>query len=143
MSERHPQHRRSLWLAALVTSIAVPVGYAGVVVSIALLSGTARNHEVFGALASIVVVGTPLCMACVFLLGLPLAVYFRSRGWLAVIPACLVGATAGALVFGLLLWRLERESAPLAVWLPGAAFGLAASVVFCAVAGVSWRLGRP
>jgi hypothetical protein len=135
------QHRRPLWLAALAAWPAVPLGYALFFAFIELTSGDpGRTANILPIVTIVLTLGLPISGVATFLVGLPVVLLMRSRGWLTAIRACLVASVIGATAWILFMKAMDSAmslSSPLL--LLGAAFGAVSGLVFCLVADIRWR----
>jgi hypothetical protein len=133
-----PQHRRPLWLAALVTSVAVPIGYFLLVLAASALRNEAPGDGTARAFGYTMMFGLPVTAGAMFLLGMPVVLMLRSMNSLRALHVCIGAAVAGGLALSLLFAMTGGNDHGLSfVW--GGLVGLFAGVVFCAVAGVRWR----
>lgn len=136
------QHRRPLWLAALVTVFATPL-VVTLLLKIAdpffdeqLLSTEGGSFEEFVVMFA---GGVPICAVSMFVIALPLMLALRHQGWLVVPGVCVVTALAGAIGFAGVAYvslRTRMGSDGLAL---GAGMGLIAGLLFSLVAGIGFR----
>lgn len=142
------QHSRNFFYGLLVSSL-VPA-----VVVMALLCLSPDRVIIPTLPASIVALIVSLVASSV--IGLPIALWLRSRERLAVFPLCVAGMTAGAIALGALNFYAnywpemnDRSFALWAAWssakrsiVPGAVLGLLSSVGFCLGSGVKLHLRK-
>jgi len=78
------QHKRPLWVAALLAWIAGPVGFALYLhASEFLTTGNFHSSTFNFALTVVLGLGLAISGVATLLMGLPLVLWFRRRGWLA------------------------------------------------------------
>jgi hypothetical protein len=135
------QHRRPLWLAALAAALSVPAFYAVLVVALAERAARLHHPPYWGesgaqALGASVFFALPVSAGAMLFLGLPAVFMLRSLEVLLVPHVCIAAAFTGASALGVLTLGSPLAASALP-W--GATYGLAAGVVFCAVAGIRWR----
>lgn len=142
---RHIQHSRPLLLGVLAGAVA-PALFAATVL---LLS----PERVMIPVLPVALIALLISLAASTILGLPFAVWLRSKGWLAAIPLCVVGVTVGAIFMAVFNFQMnyspQMNDQSLARWiawnsakkgvLSGAIFGAISSVAFCLGAGIAVR----
>jgi len=139
----HPQHRRPLWLAALVTTFAVPGVYVGAeaIHSLVTAGSLGGDEYTISPLFGSMIAGLMVSAFSMYIVGLPLVLALRNAGKLTLPYLCL--ATAGSGVAGMLaLILLLNAPAHPALLAFGAGFGVLAGCVFGLVAGVRLRRAR-
>jgi len=137
-------HRRPLWLGALVAWPVAPMGYALFAILTTLQQmGIDGITMVYPFIQLIFMIGLPIAALAMFLIGLPLTVWFRARGWLRADLVCLAAAGVGILAWSLFLVFVDGGPPSVGQLLAGAALGAVSGLVFCLTAGLRWRIRRP
>lgn len=133
-----PAHRRSLLVAALVTTLAIPVLFAIAMGMVDLIiAGHTGGELFFRGLGVVVFVGIPLTAVAVLLLGTPVVLQLRRLGMLNASRVSLIAAIIGAVVM-VITFGLFGTWDPLAI-LMGAVTGAAGGLIFCLAAGIRFR----
>lgn len=137
----HPQHGRSLWLAAALTTLAVPILFllaiylTGVIGSRSLAPG---GEELFRAAGAVLIAGVPISAFGMYVIGMPLVLLLRRRRWLTVPAVCLAAAIAGASCFSALVFSISRAGPDLEGLTFGVCTGIGAGLVYSWLAGLRW-----
>lgn len=144
MSDTAAQHKRPLWLAALLTSIGAPlVYYIGALAVNVVTGGSFYSEEAFRALGFVMLIGLPASVAAMFILGMPFVLLLRAIGKLSALNVSLGAAAIGAVTFSMLI----RVSGGTPEMLPeigiGAFIGLLTGAIFSTIAGLRFRLSHP
>jgi drug/metabolite transporter (DMT)-like permease len=136
----HPQHRRPLWLAALVTTFVVPAFYVGYEAAQALVTrgSLASDGRAVSPLFGIMFAGVMVTAFSMYVVGLPLVLALRREGRLTLPYVCSAAAAAGVAGVLAVVLAFDSELHP-ALLAFGAGFGLLAGLVFGLVAGVRLR----
>jgi hypothetical protein len=134
-----PQHRRPLWVAALVTCLTIPTLFF-------LIAGyfdrepaepVRKNFAEQGPLA--LFAALPLSAIAMYALAMPLIVRSRNQGVLSLLRVCAICVGAGVVV--MILFCLLLQVLPSLVLLAFAAgVGLFAGLLFAWTAGVRLRI---
>ena len=146
---KHLQHSRPLTSGVLLGAL-VPA-----LIMVALL--TIMLKQVATPALSALVIVFPVCFIANLLVGLPLALWLRSKSRLTALPLCLAGLMAGAMLmtaFDYLLapqrgvnsqdfvqWTAQPSTLGSAMF--GAAMGMLSAFTFCLGAGIGFRRIRP
>lgn len=141
----HPQHRRSLWLAAALTALAVPVLFLLAIYLLAVVDSRslAPDGEVHSrAAGAIIFAGLPISAIGMYVIGMPMILLLRRLRWLAVLPVTLAAAIAGAVCFTALTFFFSRTWPDLEGLLFGVCVGIGAGLVYSWLAGLRWSFGR-
>ena len=138
------QHKRPLWVAALLAWITGPVVFALYLHASEFIENGNFHASTFNfAMTVILGLGSVISAVAMFLMGLPLALWFRRHGWLAAPLVCLTATGVGALALGLFFWVTDRGPPTFGLWLLGAALGAVSGIVFCVSAGLRWWVRTP
>ena len=132
---KHPQHRRSIFLGSLAAAIAPPVCL--LVPEMLRLSDRGSFGYLLSNSAIFLTVAIPVSLAAMLCIGLPYALWLRSRGSLNAISICAGSMVIGVGVFSLLTWTLtwDNRLPGLLQMVLGAGQGLAAGqIVFVGLA---------
>lgn len=142
---KHIQHSRPLVLGVLAGALAP----AFVATTFLVLS----PERIMIPALPVALIALLISLAASAIIGLPLAIWLRSKGWLTAIPLCLVGVIVGAVVMAAFnvhtnYWPQMNDQS-LAKWIAwnsaingsqsGAIFGAISSVAFCLGAGIGVR----
>lgn len=142
---KNVQHSRHLFLGVLAGALA-PAFLATTLLALS-------PERVMIPELSVALIVLLISLAASATIGLPLALWLRSKGRLTAIPLCLVGVIVGAIVMAALNFQanywLQMNDQSLAKWiawnsamkgaLSGAIFGAISSVAFCLGAGIAIR----
>jgi len=137
------QHTRPLWLACLLTSLALPLVFSGLVIAFAVINGgTVFSEELARALGFIFLFGFPYSLGVTLLLGLPTVLLLRELRRLTALNVCAVGGMAGVVTVTIfqLVSTMNFEWAPMAF---GLGLGVGAAFVFALIAGIPLRRPTP
>ncbi len=126
-----PQHRRPLWLGVLAASLAPAISM--ILVGLVSASRFPSLTKMLRTIGTVFALTTPVALAGILVLGLPLVLWLRSRNALNAAYVCI-----GAIAIGVIAWavvgmvitydhRLPNPS----MLLVGAVFGLVSGVAFC------------
>ena len=129
------QHKRPIWLGAVASTFAPWLCVLVVMAFTRASSDTFTDFLAFGALAF--VLAFPISLLATLMLGLPYALWLRSRGFFSSLTICVGAAVIGAAAFSYLTWLVESDSTILdpPTLLAGMGFGLVSGVAFCIGAG--------
>lgn len=136
-----PQHRRSLWLAALGTAILTPLVVSLTIFTLALLNSRGRIGDVRGTLTDlggITLGAASFSLPAMFAIGMPLIFALRRMRWLTMYPVCLAALTAGVISYCSIMFLLRGEAG---WWVGIAVAGIAgtlAGLIYGALAGLRW-----
>jgi hypothetical protein len=136
-----PQHRRSLWLAALGTAILAPLVVALTIFVLALLNSKGRIGDVRGTLmdlGGIALGAASFSLPAMFVIGMPLIVALRRMRWLTMYPVCVAALAAGMISYCSIMFLLRGE---LGWWVGIAVAGIAgtiAGLIYGGLAGLRW-----
>jgi hypothetical protein len=142
---KHLQHSRPLLFGVLAGALAPAVLEA------ALLA--LSPERVMIPVLSVALIAFLISLAASAIIGLPLALWLRSKEWLTVISLCIAGLIVGAIVMAAFNFHAnywpQMNDQSLAKWiawnsamkgaLSGAIFGAISSIAFCLGAGVAVR----
>lgn len=140
----HAQHARPLFIGVIAGAVSPTL--------LATLLESSPDRIMVPPLL-VVLVALPISLAASTIVGLPLALWLRSKGQLTAIRLCLAGVLVGAVVmaafnFEMNYWPQMKDQsfAKQIAWnsaisgiLPGAVFGAMSSVAFCLGAGIAIR----
>lgn len=136
------QHKRPIWFGILLASLApaVCVSFVGIVST----SRPPPLTQLLSRIGAVFALATPVSLAAMLLLGLPLVLWLRSRNVLNTGYVCAGAALIGAITFGLLSWALSSgDRLPHASMLVvGAVFGVVSGLAFCIGAGTNSSFSR-
>ncbi len=146
---KHSQHSRPLMSGVFLGALAPALIMA------ALLTILLKSIAI-PALSALIIV-FPVCVIADLGIGIPLALWLRSKGRLTALPLCLAGLVAGAVLmtaFNYLLalqwgvhsqdfaqWTAQPSTLSSAMF--GAAMGMLSAFTFCLGAGIGFRQIRP
>ncbi len=131
----HSQHKRPLWLGVMASAFAPWLCILVVMAFTRASSDTFTDFLVFCALAF--VLAFPVSLLATLILGLPYALWLRSRGAFSSLSICIGAAAIGAAAISYFTWLVESDATivdPLDL-LAGVGFGLISGVAFCIGAG--------
>ena len=129
------QHKRPIWLGVVASAFAPWLCVLSVMAFTRASSDTFTDFVVFGALA--LVLAFPVSLLDTLTLGLPYALWLRSRGFFSSLTICIGASVIGAVAFSYFTWLVESDSTivdPFTL-LAGMGFGLISGVAFCIGAG--------
>jgi len=129
------QHKRSLWLGALCSTLAPPVVL--LLVALLLQSRAPSLDNLLKGIGGIFFIATPVSFLATLCLGLPLALLLRSLRAFSWVSVCIGSAAIGAVSFALFSWVVSwNHQAPgSSQYAIGAVLGLVSGVAFCAGSG--------
>ena len=142
-ASRSPTH--PLWFAGLVAAVSAPFAYWVVLVVIEFsIHGVSMSDEIMRGLGVMAMFGVPLSLVVTFVFGYPLALLLRKADRLSALTLC-AGAVAIGGTMAAVIAKRFFPSNPVDVVIPllGAGTGLFAGIVFCLVAGISFRRLSP
>src|SRR5512138_3576679 len=125
------QHRRPLWLGVLAASLAPAVSI--IFVGFASASRYPPLTKLLKTIGMVFALTTPVALAGILVLGLPLVLWLRSRKVLNAAYVCIGAIAIGVFAWAVVGWvitydhRLPNSS----MLLVGAVFGLISGVAFC------------
>lgn len=145
---RHAQHSRPLFLGAICGAIAPVLLLAGLLMM--------SSDRVVVPVVLVFLIALPLTLCASVVLGIPLALWLRSKGWLTALPVCAVGLVVGAIAMASFNYQInhfpQMNDQSLAGWIawnsakrgivPGAILGAVSAVAFCIGAGIRLRLPK-
>ena len=144
MSDTAAQHKRPLWLAALLTSIGAPlVYYIGALALNVVTGGSFYSEEAFRALGFVIFIGLPASVAAMFILGMPFVLLLRAVGKLSALNVSLGAAIIGAVTSSMVVRVTGGTPEMLPELGVGALIGLLAGAIFSTIAGLRFRLLHP
>jgi len=133
-----PQHRRPLWLAALATSLVVPLAYLCASALFERDPGETVADQLDETGPVALFAALPISAFAMYALALPLIIRWRTQGDLSFLRAC--AACVGAGIVAITLFCLLLQVLPSLILLAfGAGVGLGAGLVFSLVGGVRLR----
>ena len=129
------QHKRPIWLGVVASAFAPWMCVLVVMAFARASSDTFTDFLVFGALAF--VLAFPVSLLATLTLGLPYALWLRSRGFFSSLTICIGASVIGAVGFSYFTWLAESDSTivDLHKIVAGLGFGLVSGVAFCIGAG--------
>jgi len=129
------QHRRPLWIGALLASLTPPL--CALAVLFVSRTGDPSISDMLGTAALIFAATFPISLATMLAIGLPYVLWLRSHNALSVLTVCVGAVAAGVVALGLLNWgaNWDHRAPGLLQLLYGAGLGLAAGIAFCVGAG--------
>jgi len=132
----------SIWKAALVAPIGVPLAITLWIVWAATTSlGLAGLRKVCVVTAYVFIYALPVAYGVMLLLGMPIVLLFRAKGWLAWTTVCIGAAVLGAAIwFGCWQWALSEPKSPAWTLFDGALIGLFVGIMFSMVAELPKRV---
>jgi hypothetical protein len=143
LNDPAPQHKRPLWLAGSLISLALPPAFFCFVTAFAVMSGSAIfGEEMARALGATILFGFPLAFGATFLLILPAVLLLRKMRRLTALNVCAVGGLAGAVT----VTTIQLVSATSFEWVPmalGLGLGVGAAAAFALIAGIPFRRPTP
>ena len=129
------QHKRSLWLGALCSTLAPPIVL--LLVALLLQSRTLSLANLLKGMGGIFFMATPVSFLATLCLGLPLALLLRSLTAFSWASVCIGSAAIGAVSFAIFSWVISwnHQTPGLSQYVIGAVLGLVSGVAFCVGSG--------
>jgi hypothetical protein len=137
-----PQHSRPLWVATIATPLLTPLALFLVLMVIEYTSDHPSPESLFRAIGIIFLLGFPLALGAMCLVGLPLVLLLRSQKMLTPGYVLIGASVTGVLTMAAFTGMTSGAWDPvLTLW--GLGLGFFAGLVFCLVAGIPFRRPRP
>jgi len=140
-AQTSPPDTQPLWFASFIAGVSAPIACWMVLAVIETVSrGPSLGERVMQPLAMLMMVGVPMCLAVALVFGYPFALILRKLGRLSALNLCAGAVAIGATMATVLAKLVFRpDTVHIAVPAVGAATALFSGIVFCLVAGISFR----
>lgn len=144
-ARKYQEHRRPLWLAALIAPLALPI-FASLFLTVWVVAseGTTSFSDDWRVAAGVALVVLPFSYGITWLIGVPVVLWLRRCGQLSVVSVCASSLVLGAATT-LAMALLNSGTYSIAGAAIGAGLGLIVGIAFCIAAGITtpWSKARP